>query len=122
MFNRLGEVNVICSDMDRSLRFYRDVLGFEEGEHEGDVAVHMHCGGQQILLLAGASQAGPRHAYPAVPQLSFDVMTGDIAAAFDHCQSHSVEFVEAWKAGEVSFIMRDPDGLVIEVIQDGRDG
>ncbi|NRA08957.1 MAG: VOC family protein, partial [Myxococcales bacterium] len=26
---RFGEINVVCTDRDRSLAFYRNVLGFE---------------------------------------------------------------------------------------------
>jgi catechol 2,3-dioxygenase len=41
----IGHVHLKVSDIERSLRFYRDVLGFEEMARYGDQAVFISAGG-----------------------------------------------------------------------------
>lgn len=113
---RPGEINIVCTSLDASLRFYVETLSFEEGEHE-DEAVRLHCGKQSFLLLPFARQARPQLPYILSPEFSFDLMVDDLKAASDHLEEHSVYFEEAYREGADSFIIRDPDGMIIEVIE-----
>jgi catechol 2,3-dioxygenase len=42
---RIGHVHLKVSDLDRSLKFYRDLLGFEVQQFYGDSAVFISAGG-----------------------------------------------------------------------------
>lgn len=42
---RIGHVHLTVSDLSRSLRFYRDVLGFEVTQTIGDHAAFLSAGG-----------------------------------------------------------------------------
>ncbi len=114
----IGEINVICTDLERSLRFYRDVLGLEVVGREGD-AYHMRLGETAFLLLPVARTAGDRTPYCATPSFSVDLIVDDIGGAVEHLMSHGVEFESQWTPGNETAFVRDPDGLVLEIIQDG---
>ncbi|MGB3716578.1 MAG: VOC family protein [Candidatus Promineifilaceae bacterium] len=85
-----GETNIICTNLERSLRFYRDVLGFTVDEREGPAAVHMHCADRPFLLLAVAKSPLAEVAYCEAPALSFDLLVGDIEEAVNHLHDHGV--------------------------------
>jgi catechol 2,3-dioxygenase len=42
---RIGHVHLKVTDLDRSLKFYRDLLGFEVQQFYGDSAVFISAGG-----------------------------------------------------------------------------
>lgn len=42
---KIGHVHLKVSDLERSLQFYRDLLGFEIQQHYGDSAVFISAGG-----------------------------------------------------------------------------
>lgn len=112
----IGEINIICTDLERSLMFYRDVLGFEVAEWEG-IACHLRCGEVRFLLLPIASSRPARAAYGQTPEFSVDLLVDDLAETVRHFQAHAVEFLSEWQANEKRAFIRDPDGLVFEVIQ-----
>jgi catechol 2,3-dioxygenase-like lactoylglutathione lyase family enzyme len=113
-----GETNIICTDLEASLHFYRNVLGFKVIGKEGAAAVHMRCGDRPFLLLAVASSPIDRSEYGAVPTLSIDLMVDDIETAVVHLKDNQVEFEKEWKPGELHTFIRDPDGLVWEIIEE----
>ena len=116
MNGRVGEINVICTDLERSLTFYHDVLGFEVTGEEG-IAVHLRCGDQPFLLLPVAREPLPPTPYCSRPAYSFDFMVDRIDEAVAHLHAHSVAFESEWTPGDSHVFVRDPDGLVIEVIE-----
>ena len=77
----------------------------------------MRCGQTRFLLLAIASSKPPRPPYGQTPEFSVDLLVGDLAATVRHFQAHQVEFVSEWQANDKRVFIRDPDGLVFEVIQ-----
>lgn len=113
-----GETNIICTQLVRSLRFYQDVLGFAITEHEGPAAVHMSCGGRPFLLLAVAKSPLVDRVYCETPAVSFDLVVSDIGEAVSYFHHHGVAFESPWQKGESYVFIKDPDGLVIEVIQE----
>ncbi|HLK56283.1 MAG TPA: VOC family protein [Chthonomonadaceae bacterium] len=112
----IGEINILCTDTHRSLAFYRDVLGFEVLAQEED-AYHLRCGEIGFLLLAVADAARPLLPYCATPEFSIDLLVEDLNATYAHLQSHQVTFVSEREPNRNRFFIRDPDGLVFEVIQ-----
>ena len=113
---RVGETNILCTDLNRSLRFYRDTLGFEEVEREGQ-AVRLRLGSAVVLLLPIAKNVAADVPYGDTATVSFDLLVDDIAAAVEHLRKNDVRFAKDWNAGDDSTFIRDPDGLVIELIE-----
>jgi len=58
---RIGHVHLKVSDLDRALRFYRDILGFELTQRYGDQAAFLSAGGyhHHIGLNTWESSGGP---------------------------------------------------------------
>jgi len=59
----IGHVHLKVADIDRSLGFYRDILGFDEMQRHGDQAAFISAGGYHHHLglntwAAGAAPAG----------------------------------------------------------------
>ncbi|MBT7616643.1 MAG: hypothetical protein HN590_05090 [Calditrichaeota bacterium] len=48
--------------------------------------------------------------------MSFDLLVEDAKAAFDFFKEHSVEFEMELEPNGSYFFIRDPDGLVIEIV------
>lgn len=112
-----GELNVVCTDIERSLQFYHHVLGFEIAKREDNHIVHLRCGHQLVLLLAVASCEVERFKYGAIPEFSFDLYVEDAKMAFEHFQDFEVEFERELDEEGQHFFIKDPDGMIIEVIQ-----
>ena len=112
-----GETKIDCSDLERSLAFYGDVLGFEAVETQGAGAIHMGCGGRPFLLLAVARSPLPRVTYCEIPAISFDLQVSDIEQAIAHFRVLGVAFEPEWQEGSDHVFIRDPNGLVIEILQ-----
>lgn len=111
-----GEINIICSDLERSLAFYRDLLGFVLIERDG-IACRLGCGNTRFLLLPVAESPLPRKPYCSAPTVSVDLMVDDIEKAYKYFQENDIEFETDWEPGSPRFFIRDPDGLVLEVIE-----
>lgn len=112
----VGEINIICTDLERSLTFYRDVLGFEAVARE-DPGYHMRCGPVRVLLLAVAGAPGAVAPYCSRPEISIDLMVDNLQDAFLLLKARNVTFVSEFEPDADRFFIRDPDGLVFEVIQ-----
>ena len=112
---RVGEINIVCTALDRSLRFYRDVVGCRLVEEEAG-AVRLELGGRHLLLLPFAKTAAMADAYCSRAEITFDLLVENLAEAAGHFGAHGVEFEKAWEEGAASFVVRDPDGLRIEVV------
>ena len=111
----VGEINIVCTDLDGSLRFYRDVIGCRYVEEEAG-AVRLELGGRHLLLLPFAKTTAVADAYCSRAEITFDLLVEDIAEAARHFEAHGAEFEKAWEEGAPSFVIRDPDGLRIEVV------
>jgi len=112
-----GETNIICLDLERSLRFYRDMLGFQVVEHEGPAAVHIRCADRPFLLLTVAKSPINEVEYCEIPAISFDLLVKDIEEVVNYFQDHGVEFESPWSEKNPYVFIKDPDGLVIEIVQ-----
>ena len=121
---RIGHVHLTVSDLDRALKFYRDVLGFEVTQRYGGGAVFLSAGGyhHHIGLNTwageGASQPPPGRTglyhvailYPSRREL---------ARAFKRLFDHGVPIEGASDHGVSEAIyLRDPDGNGIELYRD----
>jgi catechol 2,3-dioxygenase-like lactoylglutathione lyase family enzyme len=112
----VGEINIICTDLDRSLAFYRDALGFEVIEQEGP-AYHLRCGEARFLLLGVAESPRELRSYCQSPEFSIDLITDDLSGVVERLRRQGVNFVSEFAPSAKRAFIRDPDGLVFEIIQ-----
>ena len=110
-----GETNIVCTNLDRSLAFYRDALGYRVIEEE-DGAVRLFLEDHLLLLLPLASNSAFDLPYCERAEMTFDIRTNDLAAAARHLTACDVAFDKPWNFGDDYLVIKDPDGLRIEVV------
>ena len=142
---RLTHIGLCVRDLERSLRFYRDLLGFR-WEHQLEVggeptdtllrlrgtdlrAVYLTRDGVRIELLYFASpptaERPPRVMNePGLTHLSFRVV--DLAATLAALRTAGVAILEDTRLqfpdfGSAACFVRDPDGQLIELVQSPGD-
>jgi len=121
--NRVHHIAVICSDYERSKRFYTEAIGLtilqevyrkERNSYKLDLEV----GGQYQIELFSFPDPPPRPSRPeaaGLRHIAFEV--DDIDEAVRHIQSHNI-FIEPIRVDEFTgkrfTFFADPDGLPIE--------
>ncbi len=111
---QIDHVSVLITDVERSRRFYRDLLGLKEIAKPRTfdfVVLWFDLGNQQLHLLhkAQADSRSPRH---------FALRVADVSAARVYFQKHGVAIQETTPIpGADRFFIFDPDGNRIEIIQ-----
>jgi catechol 2,3-dioxygenase len=132
---KLGHVVVNVADLEKSRRFYTEVLGFQPTDIYGDEKmpggmVFLRCNGDHhcLALIGGAPPAGD--AKRTLHHLAFELATLDeVFRARDHLKRHGAKIVYEGRrrAGcQVSVEFLDPDGHHLELFwgldQIGTDG
>lgn len=112
----VGEINIICTDAENSLKFYRDILGFNVLSEEGG-CWHLTCGDAKFLLLPFARDSRQPAKYCSEPCFSIDLIVPDLQKAKQYLESEQVEIDMDFPPSEERFFIRDPDGLILEIIQ-----
>jgi catechol 2,3-dioxygenase-like lactoylglutathione lyase family enzyme len=111
---RLDHCSVLITDVERSRRFYRDVLGLQEINKPRTfdfVVLWFQLGDQQVhlLLKEKADSISPRH---------FALRVTDVAAARLYFREQGIRMEETTPIpGADRFFIWDPDGNRIEIIQ-----
>src|SRR5947207_579252 len=110
----IDHVSLVITDLERSRRFYRDVLGLKEiaKPRTFDFRVlWFELGNQQLHLLhrSLADAISPRH---------FALRVRDVPAARAYFREHGIRTEETTPIpGADRFFLADPDGNRIEVIE-----
>lgn len=121
---RIGHVHLTVSDLDRSLAFYRDVLGFDVTARYGPDAVFLAAGGyhHHIGLNTWAGRGAPPPAPGTTGLYHFAILFPDrpaLAAAVRRVVEHGTALEGASDHGVSEAIyLRDPDGNGIELYRD----
>lgn len=121
---RIGHVHLTVSDLDRSLGFYRDVLGFNVTARYGPDAVFLAAGGyhHHIGLNTWAGRGAPPPAPGTTGLYHFAILFPDrpaLAAAVRRVVDHGTALEGASDHGVSEAIyLRDPDGNGIELYRD----
>lgn len=110
----IDHVSVLITDVERSRRFYRDLLGLKEIAKPRTfsfIALWFELGGQQLhlLLKKEADTRSPRH---------FALRVKDVPAARIYFRERGVPIEETTLIPSCDrFFIYDPDGNRIEIIQ-----
>ncbi|MSP89406.1 MAG: hypothetical protein EXQ92_11450 [Alphaproteobacteria bacterium] len=132
--NKIGHVVLNCTDMERSVKFYTDVLGFIVSDvYTPDMVpggmVFMRCNADHHgVALVGSMPAPSPHV--ELNHMAFEVGSLDeVILARDHLRRHGVQidFEGRRRAGaQIAVEFRDPDGHRLEIYwgldQIGSDG
>jgi len=121
---RIGHVHLTVSDLDRAVRFYRDVLGFDVTARYGADAVFLSAGGyhHHIGLNTWAGRGAPPPAPGTTGLYHFAILFADraaLAGAVRRVLEHGVPLEGASDHGVSEAVyLRDPDGNGIELYHD----
>ncbi len=114
--SRIAKVILSVNDLEKSVAFYRDVLGMTKSSTPGEFA--FLDGGGVTLALRSAARAGP--VIPGGVEISFEV--GDVGATYQELKSKGVTFPYPPRAvthsGDMELLatdFRDPDGHVLSI-------
>ena len=121
---RIGHVHLTVSDLERSLAFYRDALGFEITARYGPDAVFLSAGGyhHHIGLNTWAGRGAPGPPEGRTGLYHFAILYPDRAAlaeAVRRVLAHGIALEGASDHGVSEAVyLRDPDGNGIELYRD----
>jgi catechol 2,3-dioxygenase len=121
---RIGHVHLKVSDLERSIAFYRDVIGLEVMQRYGPQAAFLSAGGyhHHLGLNTWESLGGPRPARNAVGLYHTAFLYPDrlaLARAFKRVLEAGVELDGAADHGvSEALYLSDPDGNGIELYVD----
>jgi catechol 2,3-dioxygenase-like lactoylglutathione lyase family enzyme len=144
----LHHTGITVADLDRSVSFYRDVLGWEvsdKGEREGgyfgeivgypDVKVRMAYvwppGGGHMLEIFEFERPASRVGEPREPRdvglTHVCILCDDLKAEHERLADRGVEFfsppilvTHGANAGGWGVYLRDPDGIILELFQPAK--
>jgi catechol 2,3-dioxygenase-like lactoylglutathione lyase family enzyme len=120
-----GFVNLYTADIEAGLRFYRDLLGFEETfrtPKEG-TPEHVELTLNGFMLGLGTVEAAKRvHGVdpsPGVPAVVVVVWADDVDAAFEWLRSRGVPVLQPphdTGNDNRNALLQDPDGNLVEIV------
>ncbi|MBI3405669.1 MAG: VOC family protein [Acidobacteria bacterium] len=116
------ETSLYVQDLDRAVKFYRDVLGLRlisEFENKRGVAFRI---GESILLLFDPAQTAgpdllPSHAGSGEGHVAFRVAPEDLPRWREHLKQHGIPIEKEFSFREQppSIYFRDPDRNLLEL-------
>jgi catechol 2,3-dioxygenase-like lactoylglutathione lyase family enzyme len=107
-------LTIACTDLNRSRRFYEDVLGASPDPRDGYGCPWYRLGAWSISLMPNAAERSPS-SFPDQAMTILWLEVDDLAAAERHFARNQVEVVQP---SDGQFMMiADPDSLMIDVWQ-----
>jgi catechol 2,3-dioxygenase-like lactoylglutathione lyase family enzyme len=120
----LLETAIYVDDVDRAIRFYRDVLGLTIVDSSERLTAFL-AGSRQLLLVfkRGASATLPRtpHDATGAQHVAFAVSADTLDAWLAWLERHEIRILETkrWERGGTSVYFSDPDGHLLEIATPG---
>jgi lactoylglutathione lyase len=120
-----GLVNLYTNDIEASIHFYRDLLGFKETFRtpRDGVPAHVELDLDGFTVGLGTVEAAKAvhgvDATPGSPALAIVVWTEDVGEAFATLAAAGVPAVQGPHDvgnGNRSALLRDPDGTLVELV------
>ena len=118
------ETSLYVDDVERSVRFYRDILGFRPFTDFGDRGCALEVGPAQVLLIfkKGASlNITAPHDGDGQLHVAFAIQSSDLEAWEGWLGQNGIAIEEEtrWERGGISLYFRDPDGHCLELATPG---
>ncbi len=107
-------LTVACTDLDRSRRFYEEVLGASPDPSDGYGCPWYRLGALYITLMPNAAERSPS-SFPDHAMTILWLEVDDLGAAERLFARNQVEVVQP--SDGLFMMIADPDGLMIEVWQ-----
>jgi catechol 2,3-dioxygenase len=120
----IGHVHLKVSNIERSLRFYRDILGFDVVQRMGDGAAFLSAGGyhHHLGLNTWESKGGPPPPLGSTGLYHVAIRYPDrrtLADAYERLRSAGIPLEGAADHGvSEALYLRDPDGNGLELYRD----
>lgn len=111
---RLYHINLNVTDIERSVRFYRQAFGLVENFREGPRMVFLSPpGGDDVITLHQTNPVGPQ----GVAHFGFEIEDGNLDDAVAAVVKAGGKFLSqgAHAPGVLYAYIEDPDGYVIEL-------
>lgn len=121
---KIGHVHLTVSDLERSLKFYRDLLGFEVTQWYGKSAVFLSAGGYHhhigLNTWAGKGAAPPPHGHTGLYHFAILYPNRkELAKAVQRLMDSHYPLQGASDHGvSESIYLSDPDGIGVELYAD----
>lgn len=115
---------LVVSDIERSKRFYRDVLGAELYREYGGTSCVFDFQGSWLLLVTGGGPTEDKPTVTFAPPPDPDTVSHqltirvpDCRGAYETLRSRGAEFLTPPfdRGGEIRCFFRDPDGHLLEI-------
>lgn len=118
------ESSLYVSDVQRSIRFYQEIFGFQVISDFGERGCAMHAGTHQVLLLfkKGASRTiTSPHDGDGELHLAFAVSAAELASWESWLSEKGIAIEEkrSWERGGTSVYFRDSDRHLLELATPG---
>lgn len=107
---------IVCTDQRRTLAFYRDAFGAEVIPGEIGTCAWLRIGELPITLLANTDKPSRLNFCEQAMALVF-IQSDDILAAYKRAIAHGARPIAPLQPDGVTFMVADPDGIIIEVMQ-----
>jgi catechol 2,3-dioxygenase-like lactoylglutathione lyase family enzyme len=116
------ETSLYVSDLARSVRFYRDVLGLHLMSEFDDERGAAFAVGPSVLLLFRAEETRkqrtiPTHGSNGRGHVAFRIRPEELATWRNHLESRGIpiELEHSFEGNPPSLFFRDPDGNLLEI-------
>ena len=114
----LDHYALLCSDPDRTTRFYTEVVGLEVGFRPAELTfagVWLYAGGQPIVHIVFGKPIATRET-GAVDHLALKA-AGDLDETIARLRKHNIEYTMRvlQRTGITQVFFRDPDGVGVEL-------
>ncbi len=112
----LNHIQIVVSNLERSLAFYTGLLGMHELFREGSLVFLQSAEGKDVITLRHA-QGPVVGAAGGMQHFGFAVRHEDHAAAVEEARRFGAEVLDVGQHGDNSLYayIKDPDGYIIEI-------
>ena len=112
----LNHIQIVVSNLERSLAFYTGLLGMHELFREGSLVFLQSAEGKDVITLRHA-QGPVDGAAEGMQHFGFAVRHEDHAAAVEEARRFGAEVLDVGQHGDNGLYayIKDPDGYIIEI-------